>query len=233
MNPRRPQSWASWQRSEDYYTESLLLWLDVDTRLRELSNGARSLDDAAKLFFAARPNQGAISTYGLSDVIAALNTVGAADWNRFLAQHVNGLAPPLLDGMTRAGWRLVYNDKPNAYIRDREKDRKLTDLSYSLGLVVSKDAVLTEVVWEGPAFKAGLTTNTTLVAVGGRSYSADLLKEAIAAAKQDHEPMELLVKNQDRYRTVRIDYTGGLLYPHLEQIPDRHDGLSDVFKARR
>lgn len=32
---RGPLPWPSWQRSEDYYAEGALLWLDVDTRLRE------------------------------------------------------------------------------------------------------------------------------------------------------------------------------------------------------
>jgi predicted metalloprotease with PDZ domain len=93
--------------------------------------------------------------------------------------------------------------------------------------------LLTEVVWEGPAFKAGLTTNTTLVAVNGRAYSGELLKDAVTQAKSGSEPIELLVKNQDRYRTVRIDYHGGLLYPHLEQIPGTNDGLSAILKSRR
>ena len=233
INPRRPQSWVSWQRTEDYYTESVLLWLDVDMRLRELSRGGRSLDDAAHRFFAAKPNQGRISTYVLPDLIAALDATGSADWRGLFEQRVNAVAAPLLDGLTRSGWRLIYNDKPNATVRDAEKSRKNTDLSYSLGFTVSSAALLTEVVWEGPAFKAGLTTNTTLVAVNGRAYSSELLKDAVTQSKSGSEPIDLLVKNQDRYRTVRIDYHGGQLYPHLEQIPGTNDGLSEILKSRR
>ncbi|MEP7311147.1 MAG: hypothetical protein ABI859_01075 [Pseudomonadota bacterium] len=236
INPRRPQSWVSWQRTEDYYTESVFLWLDVDARLRELSRGARSLDDAAQRFFAVPPNQGRISTYVLADLTGALNSAGgagAADWRDFLERRVNLVNAPLLDGLTRAGWRLVYNDKPNATIRDSEKSRKVTDLSYSLGATTNSAGLLTEVVWDGPAFKAGLTNNTTLVAVNSRAFSGELLKEAVTQAKSGGEPIELLVRNQDRYRTVRIDYRGGLLYPHLEQIPGANDALSAILKPRR
>ena len=46
-----PEAWPSWQRSYDYYPESDLIWLDADTKIRELSDGKKSLDDFAKLFY--------------------------------------------------------------------------------------------------------------------------------------------------------------------------------------
>jgi predicted metalloprotease with PDZ domain len=36
-------SWRDWQRFEDYYAEGQLVWLDVDTLIRERSQGKRSL----------------------------------------------------------------------------------------------------------------------------------------------------------------------------------------------
>jgi predicted metalloprotease with PDZ domain len=232
VTPRRPLAWVSWQRTEDYYMESVLLWLDVDTKLRELSGGRRSLDDFAQSFFAAPADRGWVSTYEQADVVASLNRVAAFDWAGFLKQRVTGLDQPLLGGLERGGYRLVYDDKPNAVIQDVEKSARATDLSYSLGIVVSRENLLTEVVWEGPAFKAGLTANTTLVAVNGRAFSAELLKEAITRAKDNDKPIELLVRNQDHFRTVSIDYRGGLLYPHLVPIEGRADGLTAVLAPK-
>ena len=37
-----------WQRSEDYYSEGQLIWLDADTLIREKTGGKKSLDDFAK-----------------------------------------------------------------------------------------------------------------------------------------------------------------------------------------
>ena len=99
-------------------------------------------------------------------------------------------------------------------------------------MVVSRDNVLTEVVWDSPAFKAGLTTNTTLVAVNGRAYSSELLKDAITQAKDGGKPIELLVRKQDLFRTVTIDYRGGLQYPHLVPIEGRADGLAPVLAPK-
>jgi predicted metalloprotease with PDZ domain len=225
---RRPQSWVSWQRTEDYYTEGALLWLDVDTRLRELSNGRKSLDDFARAFFAAPASQGVISTYELDDVVKGLNAVAPHDWKAFLRGRVEGRNQPLTEGLERAGLRLTFSDKPNAVISDYEKSGGVTDLGYSLGVTISRDALLTEVVWESPAFKAGLTTQTTLVAVNGQAYKAGILKDAIAQSGKDGTPIELLVRNQDHFRTVTVTCPGGLRYPHLEPVAGKADGLKAI-----
>lgn len=228
---RRPLAWVSAQRTEDYYMESVLLWLDVDTKIRELSAGRKSLDDFAHEFFAAPATRGWVSTYEFPDVVASLNRVAAFGWEAFLRARVTGTNQPLLDGFERAGYRLEYQDKPNSATKDIEKSSRVTDFSYSLGFVVSRDNVLTEVVWDGPAYKAGLTTNTTLVAVNGRAYSGDGLKDAITKAK-DGARIELLVKNGDAYRSLSIDYRGGLQYPRLVPVEGRPDGLAPVLAAK-
>jgi predicted metalloprotease with PDZ domain len=232
INARRPLSWVSWQRTEDYYVEGAVLWLNVDTKLRELSAGKRSLDDFSQAFFAAPATQGWVSTYEFADVVRALNAVAAFDWDGFLRQRIDMPNAPLLEGIERAGLKLVYTDEPNKSIVDSEKASRNTDLSYSLGLVISRDNVLTEVVWEGPAFKAGLTINTTLIAVNGRAYSADLLKTAITEAKASRAPIELLVRNQDRFRTVRVEYFDGLRYPHLQAVAGKTDMLAKVLAPK-
>lgn len=226
MNARRPLAWVSWQRTEDYYTEAVPLWLDVDTRLRELTGGRRSLDDFSRAFFSAPADRGLVSTYARADVVRALARVAPFDWEGFFAARVNGTDVPFLDGIERAGYRLVYDDQPNAAVRGFEKARNTTDLGFSLGLVASGAGVLTEVVWDSPAFKAGLTTNTTLVAVNGRTYTPELLNRAVRDAAGDGPAIELIVRNQDRYRVVRLDYHDGLQYPHLVRVEGRADGLA-------
>jgi len=158
--------------------------------------------------------------------------VAPFDWRGFLEARVDAVAAPL-DGPALAGLALVYDEHPGVVVKDGERERRNTDLSFSLGLVISRDAVLTEVVWESPAFKAGLTTGMTLVAVNGRAYSGDLLKEAVTQAKSAAEPLELLVRSQDRYRTVKIDYHGGLRYPHLAPGAAGPDRLVEILAPRR
>jgi predicted metalloprotease with PDZ domain len=232
-NARRGLSWTSWQRPEDYYNEGLLIWLDADTQLRELTGDRRSLDDFARAFFGIDNGSYLVSTYTFDDVVRTLNGIAPFDWAGFLRERIKGHGPRApLDGIARAGWKLVFKDEPSEYTQKMQTTSKITDLAYSVGVVIDKDSKLTEVIWNSPAFKAGLVPGTQLIAVNEREYSTDLLKQAIREARDKKAPLELLVKRHDRYRTVKIDYSGGPRYPQLERIAERPDRLSAIFKPR-
>jgi predicted metalloprotease with PDZ domain len=216
---RRPEPWRSWQRSEDYYSEGALVWLDADTLIRELSHGKKSLDDFARSFFGVDDGAWGEKTYTFEDVVAALNAVQPYDWASFLRTRLDGHGPGApLDGLKRGGYRLVYTAEESAYARTANARRKITDFTYSVGFMVGPDGKLADVQWDGPAFKAGLTAGTQLVAVNGRAYDADVLKDAIKAAQGSGPTVELIVRSGDIYRTVKIDWHEGLKYPHLERI---------------
>ena len=215
---RRPLPWRSWQRSEDYYSEGQLLWLDADTLIRELSHGQRSLDDFARTFFGINDGSYVPMTYTFDDVVRALNGAQPYDWAQFLRTRLEGHGPGApLDGLTRGGYKLVYTDTPSEYFRNEEERRRISNLSFSLGVVIGNEGRLTEVLWEGPSFQKGLTVGTQIVAVDGIAYTIDRLKAAIKEAQKTRASIELLVKNGDHYRTVRMDYHDGLRYPHLER----------------
>jgi predicted metalloprotease with PDZ domain len=231
---RRPQPWLSFQRSEDYYSEGQLVWLDADTLIREKSGGKKSLDDFAKAFFGVDDGNWSEVTYTFDDVVAALNKVQPYDWAKFLNDRINTVAPkPPLDGLARGGWKLVYTETPTDYFKSAEARRHSTDLTYSLGLVLGRDADITGVQWDGPAFKAGLTVGAKLLAVNGIAYDLDRLKETITEAKKGGGPISLLVKNGDHYKTVEVEYHGGLRYPRLERIEGTPDLLSAIYTPRK
>jgi predicted metalloprotease with PDZ domain len=72
--------WRSWERSEDYYSEGQLVWLDADTLIREKSGGKRSLDDFAGVFSASTTAAMSRSPMNFDDVVKALNGVQPYDW---------------------------------------------------------------------------------------------------------------------------------------------------------
>jgi len=234
INPRRPMSWESWQRFEDYYGEGALIWLDADTLIRERSKGARSLDDFARAFFGIHDGSWTPVVYTFEDVVAALNRVEAYDWAGFLNARLDGNGPGApLDGIRRGGYKLVFKETPSDYWKSGEKQRKTTDLTYSLGIVVDKEAILSSVEWGSPAFKAGLTSGTRLIAVNGVAFDAEQLVDVVKRSRAASEPIELLVRNDDRFRTVRLDYHGGLRYPHLERDPAQPARLDDILAPRK
>lgn len=230
ISQRRPKGWRSWQRSEDYYNEGLLIWLDVDSTIRELSHGARSLDDFARAFFGMNDRDWGELTYNFEDVVRTLNQVQTNDWAGFLrarVEQVSTHAP--LGGFTRGGYKLVYTEKPSDWFKAGEKARKITDLTYSIGLVLGKDGEINDVAWDGPAFNAGLTVGTKIIAVNSRALDTDLLKAAIKAKKS---PLNLLVKTGDIYRTIELTYSGGLRYPRLEKTGSGSSSLDDLLAPK-
>ena len=229
---RRPLAFRNYQMSEDYYSAGQLVWLAVDAKLRELTRERRSLDDFARAFFGVNDGHWTVEPYTFDDVVAALNRIQTYDWAAFLRERIDANAPPL-DGLAASGWKLVYTDKPSNYQKTNEADNKTADHAASIGLTVStKDARITDVRWNGPAFKAGITTSSTLVAVQGREFTPERLEDAIAASANG-TPVELLVRNGEIYRTFRIDYRGGLRYPHLERIDGTPDRLGAILAPKR
>jgi len=226
--------WPSWQRHFDYYAEGELIWLDVDTLIRERSQGKRSLDDFARAFFGINDGSMITVTYTFEDVVKALNAVEPYNWGPFLRERLDAVGKPApLAGIKRGGYKLVYDETPSDYSKDVDSERKRLSLLFSIGLVIDeKDASILEVLWDSPAFKAKLTESTQLLAVNGVPYSADVLKAAIQSAKNSNSPIELIVKTQDRYRVVNLDYHGGLRYPHLVRDPSVPALLDDLLGPR-
>ena len=230
INQRRPQSWRNWERSEDYYVEGLLIWLDADTLIREQTHGQKSLNDFARAFFGINNGSYVTVTYKFEDVVAALNGVLPYDWAGFLRSRLDRHGPGApLDGITRGGYRLVYNDKESGFLKSLEGRRKASDFSWSIGLSMGENDTISSVAWDSPAFMAGLTKGGKLLAVNGLAYdSADDLEAAIKLAHANASPIELLVQDANHFRTVRIDYHGGLRYPHLERVPNTPALLDDI-----
>ncbi|SDA36752.1 M61 family metallopeptidase [Sphingomonas sp. NFR15] len=233
MSQRRPRGWVSYQRSEDYYNEGLLVWMEVDSILRRESKGKKSIDDFARAFFGLTDGDYGEVTYTFDDVAKTLDQIVPYDWAGLLHKRLTETgAPAPISGFAANGYKLVYTEEPSPASKDSEKTRKITDLSYSLGVTIGKDAEITAVGWNTPAFKAALTPGDTIVAVNGAAYTDAGIKAAITAAKTASAPIALMVKHGTAIDTVTIDYHGGLRYPHLEKIGSGEGGLDRLLQPR-
>ena len=234
VSHRRPVSWVSWQRPEDYYTEGMLIWLDADTKIRELTNDQKSLDDFCKRFFGVYNGSFITDPYTLEDVIRDLNAVAPYDWKGFLQARVYDLHPEVpMDGFTQGGYKLVYTDTPVKWFEDELKNFGAADFSTSLGMSVQEPkgggpATVGNVNWDGPAFKAGVTPDMTFVSVNGTAYTAEGLRKAILEAEKTHQPLQLQFKRGNDYRTISMPYFDGLRYPSLQRVDGTPDRLDDI-----
>ncbi|WP_295922089.1 peptidase M61 [uncultured Xanthomonas sp.] len=234
---RAPLPYRSWQMSEDYYSGGQMVWLAVDAKLRAMSGGRKSLDDVAKAFFGVDDGSFAVKTYTFDDVVAALDGVVHYDWADYINRRVYQVDPPLLEGLQASGWKLVYTDQPSAFEKQydgrHQSARHRYNFAWSIGLVMNDDASINDVLWDGPAFKAGVSSGATVLAVNGQDYSRDTLKQAIADAKGGSAPIVLTLKYQGGVRDVPVNYHDGLQYPHLVRVEGTPDYLSKIIAARR
>jgi predicted metalloprotease with PDZ domain len=229
-------AWSNWRRDQDYYMEGQLLWLDADTLIRKLTQNKKSLDDFEKIFLGKGGNTGPlIVTYTFDELVQDLNAVVPFDWATFLHDRVDKLNPRAdLAGIEQGGYKLVYKDKPNAAERTMNAagGRRAGNVNawYSLGLRLSSEGNVFDVLWNGPADKARLAPGEKIIAVNGKIYSADAIKEAIREAKGNTEPIHLIVQADSFVSTVDIDYHAGERYPVLERVAGTPATLDEITK---
>jgi len=225
------QAWVNWRRSLDYYPEGDLIWLEVDTIIRQETHGQRSLNDFCRAFEGGESGPPKVVPYTFDDVVHALNEVAPYDWKTLLSERVNDTSTHApLGGIEHGGWKLVYDEKPNAFVKELERVAKFSDFSYSLGFTVGQDGKFHDVILGSPAYKAGLGPNMKLLAVYGRKWSPELLHDAVRDSKGTDKPIELLVENAEFYKTHSISYHDGEKNPHLERTPGQPDLLGDILK---
>jgi predicted metalloprotease with PDZ domain len=229
-----PGAWANWRRQNDFYPEGEFLWLAVDMKIRELSHGKHSIDDFAKAFYSIDNGSFVTHTYTFDDIVNALDKVQAHDWAGFLHTWLDGVDPqvPLLSGIKSSGWKLVYTNQPSRYqkaledVGPGELEGSSINAMFSVGLKLDRSGKILDVLWQGPAFKAGLAPGMKLLAINDQAYSTQVLRTEIAQAKQTRKPLQIRAQDDGVTNVYTVDYDGGLKYPHLV----REQGTTDVLQ---
>jgi predicted metalloprotease with PDZ domain len=228
-----PSDGRARRRSTDFYEESIFLWLDVDTLLRERSKGRVTLDDFCRRFYGGTSGAPSVIPYNREDVVKTLNALVPFDWQGLFAERIDRVAPRLpMAGVERAGWRLVYTDKPNEAMADDDSRRAGHDWRFSLGFAVDKNGGIREVLPDSPAGRAGMVPGEKLLGVGGHVYTPRAVEAALAEAKGGSAPIEVVAADGDSVRVHRLDYHDGPRYPHLERIEGKPDVLAEILRAR-
>jgi predicted metalloprotease with PDZ domain len=240
--------WSNWRRGQDYYQEGALLWLDADTKIRQLTGDKKSLTDFFKIFLAKGGNTGPlIVPYELPELVDDLNQVAAFDWAKFLHDRVDNVnARADIAGIEQGGYKLVYLDHPPAPERGAAGAAAGArgmgpNVWYSLGLRVGggargvatnggNDGMIVDVRWGGPADDAKLAPGQKIIAVNGHTYSSDALLQAVRDAKGTTEPIHLILEREGSVTLADINYHDGEKYPALERVDGTPDYLSEIAK---
>ncbi|MGD0368074.1 MAG: M61 family peptidase [Acidobacteriaceae bacterium] len=225
--------WDNWRRNTDYYTEGDLVWLDVDTTIRKLTNDKKSLNDFLASFEGLGGNTPPkVVPYTFEDVVKGLNDVMAYDWAGFLKERLTSKSPHApLGGIENSGYKLVFTDQPNDITQARITAMGMTEEWWSIGINVSSDGHIEDVLMGSAADQAKLGPGMQIVAVDGRQFSGQLLSDAIRDSKGNSNPISLIVVNTGVYKVLGLDYHDGLRYPHLERVEGTPDRLDDILKG--
>ena len=224
-----PEEWSSWRRGVDYYDEGNFLWLEVDTTLRAQSHGKISLNDFCRAFHGGPGGQPELKTYTFHDVVAALNALVPYDWAGLLTKRLNSVDPqPSLAGLRASGWDIAWNETPNVIQAAREATNKGLNLNSSLGMVVDTDGTVKDVVLDHLAFRAGIGPDMHISAVNGKQFSTDDLRNAVRDSLNNKAAIDLEIANGPFLRNVKLDYHGGLRYPHLVRLQGQPDLLDEI-----
>jgi predicted metalloprotease with PDZ domain len=241
-----PAGWSSERRGADYYAESGLIWLEVDTLIRQKTTGRRSIDDFCRLFMNHDASGGPSSSgYTFENIVDWLNQTAEFDWRRFLLNRLNATLPDApLGGIEASGWKLVYTDVEPEILKQLHMAHKAdllwpewnalapVDVRYSIGLFLSEDGAVIDADGAGPAFKAGIIPGMHIVAVNGRRFSPAVLHEAIAATVSGGGLEMRISTSNGREKIVTVDYRSGERYPHLVRDESKPDLLDEIIAPR-
>ncbi|MGH9686461.1 MAG: M61 family metallopeptidase [Candidatus Acidiferrales bacterium] len=222
--------WSNWRRGTDFYQEGELLWLDVDSTIRRLTNDQKSMNDFCRIFYGGPGGKPALKTYTFDDIVSTLNTVAPYDWAGFLRKRLDSLSPDTpTESVANSGWKLVYTDQPNEYQQAIAAVRHRLDATLSIGLLLGDNGNVIDVIHGSPAYDAGIGPGMKITAVDRRAFTPETLTAAITAAKSSSAPIELMVANGPQFQTDSINYHGGLRYAHLEREAGKPDYLTQIF----
>jgi predicted metalloprotease with PDZ domain len=228
-----PNEWANWRRGVDYYDEGTLIWLEADTVIRKQTHNQKSLDDFCRWFGGAPSGPPMVKTYTIDDIVTGMNMVAPYDWRAFFQSRIDRTtsgAP--LGGITGGGWKLVYNFNGNEYGHADEFGSRGANFVFSLGLDLKDDGTVRDIVNGAIADKVGLAPGMKVIAVNGRRWSGTQLHNSMVEARRTRQPIEMIVENNEFYKTYTLAYYEGDLQPHLERDRSQEDLLTDIFKAK-
>jgi predicted metalloprotease with PDZ domain len=222
----------NWRRNTDYYDEGELLWLEVDSTIRQKTDGKKTLNDFVAAFHGLGGNTGPkVVPYTFEDIVAGLNAVTPNDWAAFLHKRLdsNELHAPEMPGIDLlSGYKLTYTDKPNYWSQLEESESGGLNARWSLGLSVGTTGILGDVIIGSVADKAGLAPGFQIHAVNGRAFTPGLLRTAIQDAQGSGAAIELIVENTGYFKVIHLDYHGGERYPQMVRVDGVQDRLDDI-----
>lgn len=222
---RRPSpNWTDLRRDQDFYFEGMLLWMECDAIIRDLSQGKKTLDDFCRIFFASVPGKKTVAGYTYEDVIAALRQTQEYDWESLFIRRVKSPMESLpLDYLQKLGYCIEYSSKPPKGVA---KASAIAEDSLGLRLAGNR---IQSVIGDMPGDKVGLASGMRILEVNGEKYSVDAMQRALETST-GKKSVALKIQNGDREINVSLPYEDGVRFMQLKRMDDRPDVFMQIYK---
>jgi len=229
----KPKSWGMMRRGQDYYVEGAMIWLEIDTIIREQSKGKYSLDDFCKYFLGANyPNQ-SVLPYSVQEVYDVLNRLAPYDWVGFIDERVKQTQDTLpLQFVEKLGYRLAYRDTPTSAMKAYETKSKLVSALDSIGISIDETGVIWRDIVPGkPADIAGLAPGMTVIGINDHKFSFQRFREALTDSVVNRT-INFLILDGDLFKTYTVNYADGAKYLELVRDNDKPDLIEAIYKPK-
>ncbi|MBZ0110836.1 MAG: hypothetical protein K8J08_00100, partial [Thermoanaerobaculia bacterium] len=230
----RSPSWNQLRRGQDYYSEGALVWMEIDARLRNLSNGERSLDDFVREFFVYKDGMEHPRGYERQEILDILDRLAPGqNWADFLRDRIDQPRDRFgLGLLEELGYQVQYGNEPPPRPEGVKAPSSQTISALdSIGLWADKDGEIREVLLDSPADRAGLGPGMKIAGVGDFVWSKTRFEEALADTVANPN-LELLVISGDRFFHYTIEYDQGPRHMLLVRDDDKPDRLTQIVASR-
>lgn len=225
--------WPGLRRSQDFYMEGMLFWLEADAILRKHSNGTKSLDDFCREFFSANADSPRPNPFTREDLVSILNSLQAYDWDGLILRRIESLQgvydPSVADIL---GYRFELQSTPLQVPPNTFRYENGVENLDSIGATFSNDGEVQDILLGSPADQARLMPGMKIIGVGKNVWTPSRFSEALEEANGG-SPIELKIIDGDEIKTIEINYHDGPRWLNLVRQNGSPDLLSEITKPLR
>ena len=225
-------SWPRLRRSQDYYMEGMLFWLEADAIIRDKSEGKKSLDDFCHAFFKYEPGGTHPKPFDRDEIVQTLGKTVEFDWDGLIRRRIEALVDRYdLSFVQRLGYTVQFSNAKPSIPATTFRRVGGVDLLDSIGAVIETSGVVKDLLLGTPADKAGLGPGMKIIAVNGHKFSQNRMQDAISMSANTGT-IVLMVESGDSFVNKTIDYAGGPRFMQLVRNEKHTDVLAEIVKPR-
>jgi predicted metalloprotease with PDZ domain len=180
----------AYNSESDYYDKGADVSLLLDLEIRNMTKGARSLDDVMRAMYKRFPLKG--SGYTLNDFIHVAEEIAGGSLQQFFTQYVYGITPlPWENALSYAGLQIAA------------KDSVAKPWTGAVTNDVGEKTKITRVIAGSPAYNTGVDIGDELLALNGNRVRSADFNDRIAELKVG-DIVTLTLFHNDRLREIKI-----------------------------